>query len=268
MEHDKPPEMVRRGPRQGRRSCVAGVICVGAGLAGAQSNDAMKRSVPEASPGTTQLKPGTYSWFIDGLDRRPITFASQQYLHQHFWRRLWHLGPGRQDGGVEHHRRQRRGRCLRLRRTCQQYRQGDLVRRQAGRLGLPRLSLERKLLHHQACDRRRRAGRWFGGLGVRPSTAGHIVPGTYTWTATGGFSGSMSIASGNTYAITMSVDDSGTWAQGGSAFAFSIAEGTDEQGGCLEVGKVNTTGTAVGTTAKPGNWVCPVYGTHGTFVIS
>ena len=107
------------------------------------------------------------------------------------------------------------------------------------------------------------------GPGVRPSTAGHIVPGTYTsGPPTGGFSGSMSIASGNTYAITMSVDDAGTWAEGGSAFAFSIAEGTDEQGGCLEVGKVNTTGTAVGTTAKPGNWVCPVYGTHGTFVIS
>ena len=60
----------------GATVCLAGVICVGAGLAGAQSNDAMKRSVPEASPGATPLKPGTYNWFIDGLDRGTITFAS------------------------------------------------------------------------------------------------------------------------------------------------------------------------------------------------
>jgi hypothetical protein len=60
----------------GATVCLAGVICVGAGLADAQSNDAMKRPVPEASPGATPLKPGTYNWFIDGLDRGTITFAS------------------------------------------------------------------------------------------------------------------------------------------------------------------------------------------------
>ena len=80
--------------------CVAGVICVGAGLAGAQSNDAMKCSVPEASPGTTQLKPGTYSWFIDGLGPWDDHVRFQQPLHQHFWRRLWNPGlrPARRRG--------------------------------------------------------------------------------------------------------------------------------------------------------------------------
>ena len=252
----------------GATVCLAGAICVGASLAGAQSNDAMKRSVPEAPSGATPLKPGTYNWFIDGLDRGTITFASNNTYTSTFgddsgtWVQAGRtaglsITGGNDAGGV----------CVFAGHVSNT---GKAISYAAkpGDWACPGYGSSGTFYITKGAPA---AGEHTGALaraGVRPRTAGHIVPGTYTWTIEGDFSGSMSIASNNTYTITMSVDDSGTWAQGGSAFAFSISEGTDEQGRCLEVGKVNTTGTAVGTTAKPGNWVCPAFGTHGTFVIS
>ena len=253
----------------GATVCLAGLIGVGAGLASAQPNDAMKRSVPEESPDTTPLKPGTYNWFIDGLDGGTITFASNNTYTSTLdggdsgtWVQAGKttglsITGGNDAGGV----------CVFAGHVSNT---GKAISYAAkpGDWACPGFGSSGTFYINKGASA---AGEYTGALaraGVRPRTAGHIVPGTYTWTIDGDFSGSMNIASGNTYTITMSVDDSGTWAQGGSAFAFSISEGTDEQGGCLEVGKVNTTGTAVGTTAKPGNWVCPAYGTHGTFVIS
>ncbi len=247
---------------------LAGAVCVGASLAGAQSNDAMKRSVPEAPTGATPLKPGTYNWFIDGTDAGTITFASNNTYTSTFggdsgtWVQAGRtaglsITGGKDAGGV----------CVFAghvsntgKAIAYAAKPGDWACPGYGSSGIFYITKGAPAAgeHTDALAR----------TGVGPLTAGHIVPGTYTYTTTGGVIGSMSIASGNTYAITTSVDDSGTWAQGGSAFAFSISEGTDEQGNCLEVGKVNTTGTAVGTTAKPGNWVCPAFGTHGTFVIS
>ncbi len=78
-------------------------------------------------------------------------------------------------------------------------------------------------------------------------TAGAIVPGTYNWTLDGSVTKKISIASDNTFTSRLNHDDSGTWVQGGSAAAFSITGGTDRSGGCIFVGKVNHTGTAVGT---------------------
>ena len=248
--------------------CLAGVICVGAGLAGAQSNDAMKRSVLKAPPGATPLKPGTYNWFIDGLDRGTITFVSNNTYTSTFggdsgtWVQAGRtvglsITGGNDAGGV----------CVFAGHVSNTGKAISFAAK-PGDWACPGYGSSGTFYITKGAPA---AGELTGALaraGVRPRTAGHIVPGTYTWTIDGGFSGSMSIASGNTYTITMSVDDSGTWAQGGSAFAFSISDGTDEHGGCLEVGKVNTTGTAVGTTAKPGNWVCPAFGTRGTFVIN
>ncbi len=112
------------------------------------------------------------------------------------------------------------------------------------------------------------AGSAFARPGAAPATAGPIVPGSYTWTEDGYYSGSITIASGNTYTSTLTGDDSGSWAQAGNTFALNITGGPDSGIGCLEVGAVNSTGTAVGTTAKPGKWACPGTGTTGYFVIS
>ena len=98
-------------------------------------------------------------------------------------------------------------------------------------------------------------------------TAGKLLAGRYKWTEDGYYSGIMSIASNNTYTSTLSGNDTGTWVQSGSAASFTITGGVDSGIGCLEVGKVNQTGTAVGTTAKPGNWACPGTGTNGYFIL-
>jgi hypothetical protein len=252
----------------GATVCLAAVICVGAGLASAQSKGAMKRSLPEASSDATPLKPGTYNWFIDGVDVGTITFAANNTYTSTLdggdagtW-----VQAGETAGLSITSGNDAEGVCVFA---------GHVLNSKAmsyaakpGDWACPGVGSSGTFYIKKGAAAAGAHGAALASPGVRPNTAGHIVPGTYTWTSTGSVSGSMSIASGNTYAITMSVDDSGTWAQGGSAFAFSISEGTDEQGGCLEVGKVDTTGTAVGTTAKPGSWVCPAFRTHGFFVIS
>jgi hypothetical protein len=249
--------------------CLASVICLGAGLAGAQPNGAMKRSLPEASPDATALKPGTYHWFIDGVDGGIITFASNNTYTSTLdggdsgtWVQAGETAGLSITGGNDVD-----GVCVFAGHVIHNGKAMSFAAK-PGDWSCPGVGSSGTFYIKKGGAA---AGGYSAALAhavVRPRTAGHIVPGTYTWTSTGGVSGSMSIASGNTYAITMSVYDSGTWAQGGSAFAFSISDGTDEQGGCLEVGKVDTTGTSVGTTAKPGNWVCPAFRTHGFFVIS
>ncbi len=108
----------------------------------------------------------------------------------------------------------------------------------------------------------------FASMSARPATAGKMVLGTYTWTEDGYYSGQITLEKHNVYASTLSGNDSGGWIQAGSAAAVTIFAGVDSGIGCLEVGKVNHTGTAIGTTAKPGNWACPGTGTSGYFVIN
>jgi hypothetical protein len=110
-------------------------------------------------------------------------------------------------------------------------------------------------------------------LSAGPATAGTVRHGTYNWTVTGGFPGGkanrhITLATKNTFSSTLTHNDSGTWVQGGSAVALSITGGADGDAGCLFVGKGNHAGTAVGTMAKPGNWICPSYATNGTFFTS
>ncbi len=111
----------------------------------------------------------------------------------------------------------------------------------------------------------------FSRAGAVPATAGTVKPGTYRWTVNGGILGGkphrqITLAKNSTYTSTLSGNDSGTWVQGGSAVALSIHGGNDGDEGCLFVGKGNKTGTAIGTTAKPGHRVCPGYEESGTFV--
>jgi hypothetical protein len=108
----------------------------------------------------------------------------------------------------------------------------------------------------------------FATAGAVPMSAGKILAGKYKWLLDGDYPGVMKVASSNTYTSTLSTNDAGNWVQSGSAATFSINAGTDGGGGCLFAGKVNHTGTAVGTTAKPGDWVCPGYGTNGFFTLT
>ena len=136
-------------------------------------------------------------------------------------------------------------------------------------MGLPRLRVGRDLLH-QAVGWRGSAGLRgdaFARSGAVADPDGPVVPGTYTWTLDGDYSGAITFASGNTYTSTLSGNDSGAWVQAGKSVALSISGGTDGGGGCLMVGKGNKAGTAIGAK-KPGKWVCPGYGTSGTFVTS
>jgi hypothetical protein len=109
--------------------------------------------------------------------------------------------------------------------------------------------------------------------GASPATAGMVKNGTYNWTVDGSFPGGkpnrhITLAKTNIFTSTLTHNDSGTWVQGGSAVALSITGGSDGDAGCLFVGKGNHSGSAIGTSAKPGNWICPEYATSGTFTTS
>jgi hypothetical protein len=99
-----------------------------------------------------------------------------------------------------------------------------------------------------------------------------ITPGTYKWklTNSGDKSKGLTItfSAGNTYTSTLSTDDSGSWVEAGKAITFDITAGGDTGQDCLFAGKVSASGTSIGTTANPGTWVCPGYGTSGTWTAS
>ncbi len=101
-----------------------------------------------------------------------------------------------------------------------------------------------------------------------PATAGKVVLGTYKWTLDGDYSGKITFHKHNAFTSTLPDSASGAWVQGGSAVALTITGGPDRGGGCLFVAKGNHTGTAIGTSAQPGSWVCPGYTTSGYFVTS
>ncbi len=254
----------------GATVCLAGVICVGAGVAGAQSNDPMRHSVAAVSPDATALKLGTYQFVVNGSDLGTITFAAGSTFTSSFdsdagtW-----VQAGKTAGLVFTSGSDSAGGCVFAGHVSNT---GKAISSAAkpGDWACPGFESAGNfyIVKHVPAAAQATHGDVFARSSVRPATAGPIVPGTYLWTEDGYYSGNISIASGNTYTSTLSGNDSGAWVQGGSAFALSISGGVDSGIGCLEVGKVNTTGTAVGTTAKPGNWACPGTGTSGYFVIS
>ena len=248
---------------------LAGVMCMGAGLAGAQSSDAVRHSAPTVSP-SVKFKPGTYEWYNDGNPYGTITVAKHSVFSSTIasdtgtWVQsgktfgLYITGGGDASGD-----------CV-FAGKVKASGTGVSSASKPGNWACPGLSGGTFYIGPvpPEASATRANGNSFTSSSARPTTAGPLVPGTYLWTLDGYYTGNITFATGNTYTSTLTGDDSGGWVQGGSSIAITIAGGADGGGGCLQVGKVNAAGTAVGTSGSPGNWVCPGYATKGTFVIN
>ena len=97
-----------------------------------------------------------------------------------------------------------------------------------------------------------------------------LVVGTYNWFFNGSDVGTITFASNNTFTSTTAQSDSGTWVTTGNQIAMAItsSSGADDTEGIVFAGKVSTTGTAISSSAHPGNWASPGYGTMGTWYVS
>ncbi len=250
---------------------LAGVIGVGSGFAGAApSNDPMRHSAGTVSHNAIPFKPGKYSFFVNGANDGKIKFAAGNTFTAAIdgdsgtWVQTSNTAGMVFTGGSD-----AAGGCVFAGHVndtglniSTAAKPGNWACPGFGSSGTFYIAKASGATASQA------HGNVFARADAVPANAGPIVPGTYLWTEDGYYSGNITIASGNTYTSTLSGNDAGAWAQAGSAFAFSISSGVDSGIGCLEVGKVNASGTAVGTSAHPGNWACPGTGTTGTFVIS
>ena len=257
----------------GATACLFGLMGVGVGLAGAaQSVDPLQNATGEAgaaAPSAAPIVTGTYKFINNGVNIGTITFASANTFTASFdgdsgtW-----VQDAKNVGLVFSGGSDAAGGCV-FAGKANTTGTGIGNATAPGHWACPEFgttgSFYIKAGHTAATQARSDA---FARSGAVAATAGPIVPGSYTWTEDGFYSGSIAIASGNTYTSTLSGNDSGTWVQSGKTFSLSITGGVDSGIGCLEVGPVNSTGTAVGTTAKPGKWACPGTGTTGTFVIS
>ena len=255
---------------------LAGVLGVGPTLAGAQSigplrqsPGAMSPSPGAMSPGATPLMPGTYKLFIDGAKAASITFASDDTFKSPIdggdsgtW-----VQAGKTWGMVIAAGADAAAGCI-FAGHVDTSGMGISFASKPGQWTCPGLGSSGTfyVTARGAAVTPAMSGA-FTHSSVRPRTAGAIVPATYNWTLDNILTKRISIASNNTFTSRLSHDDSGTWVQGGSAAALSITGGTDGAGGCLFVGKVNHTGTAVGAEGKPANWVCPGFASEGSFVI-
>jgi hypothetical protein len=255
----------------GATVCLAGIVGVGAGLAGAApSGDAMRQASDAALPSHVPVVPGTYEWFVNGGAAGTISLASNNTFTSTVdtndsgtWEQagntfgMWITGGT--DGAAAcvfagHVNTTGTGMSTAAHPgswACPGY--GSSGTFYIG----PVAAASATQAHSDA----------FARLGVQPRTSANLLLGRYKWTEDGYYSGIMTIAAGNTYTSTLSGNDSGSWVQNGSAAAFSITGGVDSGIGCLSVGKVNTTGTDVGTATNPGNWACPGTGTTGYFVL-
>jgi hypothetical protein len=92
-----------------------------------------------------------------------------------------------------------------------------------------------------------------------------IVPKKYPWFINGEKAGKITFSSANTFTSTLPSDDAGYWVEAGSAITLDITSGTDTGQSCLFAGKVSTAGTSIGTSTSPGTWICPGYGSSGTW---
>jgi hypothetical protein len=253
----------------GTAIALAGVVGVGPALAGAQSNNVMRQSSGAVSPDAVPLKPGTYKLFIDGMKAASITFASDNSFTSPIdggdsgtW-----VQAGKTWGMVITGGADAAARCI-FAGHVDTLGTGISFAGKPGMWTCPGLGSSGTFYVTPRLGPATPAmSGAFTRSGVRPRTAGAIVPATYSWTLDGSVTKRILIASNNTYTSRLNQDDSGAWVQGGSASAFSITGGTDGAGGCLFVGKVNHTGTAVGTVEKPGNWVCPGFASDGNFDI-
>jgi hypothetical protein len=256
----------------GAAFAIAGVIAPGPALAGAQSNDAPGHSAHEVSPDAVAIVPGTYEWFLNGVDTGTITLAAGNTFtaveggDSGTWAQAGKTAALTITGGVD-----ASPGCI-FAGHVNSTGTGISYAAKPGRWICPGFHSGTFYIGPTSSGTTSQAhGDPLSGVGGVPATAGTVKPGTYRWKVNGGILGGkphrhITLASNSTYTSTLSSNDSGTWVQGGSAVALSIRLGNDGDEGCLFVGKGNTTGTAIGTTAKPGHWVCPGYEESGTFV--
>jgi hypothetical protein len=256
----------------GATVCLAGVIGLGTGLAGAApTDDVLQHSASAVEPNAVPFLPGTYEWYISGSAAGTITIASNNTFTAQIggdsgsWVQAGETfgmvitGGGDAGAGCTF-----AGHAITSTMVSYAAKPGHWACPGYGSTGtfyigpLPAVSASANQTH----------GDPFAVRGALPMTAGKILAGKYKWSLdSGALLGSMTLAAGNTYTSTLDGNDSGTWEQSGSAATFSILGGTDGGAGCLFVGKVNHTGTAVGTSTKPGNWVCPGI-SGGTFTLT
>jgi hypothetical protein len=255
----------------GATLCLAGVIGVGTGLAGAApTGDVLQHSASAVEPNAVPFLPGTYEWYVNGNADGTITIASNNTFTAQIggdsgtWVQagetfgLFITGGGDAAAGCVF-----AGHAITSTMVSYAAKPGHWACPGYGSTGtfyigpLPAVSASAAQVH----------GSPFAVHSVQPMAAGKILAGRYKWTEDGYYSGVMSVATKNTYTSTLSGNDAGTWVQSGSAASFAITSGVDSGIGCLETGKVNHTGTAVGTSTKPGNWACPGTGTTGYFIL-
>ncbi len=250
---------------------LVGVMSVGPGLAGAQSNGALRQSTSTVSPDAVPIVPGTYLWFVNGANAGSVTLASNNTFTSTVF--------GTNDSGTWAQNNKTAaltitagsdasGGCIFAGHVNDTGtgisfagKPGDWACTGYGTKGTFYIEPGPAVATSQA------HGAGFTGAGVTPATAGKVVLGKYKWTINGVLAGHITFAKHNLYTSTVDDGDSGPWVQGGSAVAFSITGGNDAGFGCLFVGKGNHTGTAIGTSPKPGSYVCPGFAS-GTFTTS
>jgi hypothetical protein len=104
----------------------------------------------------------------------------------------------------------------------------------------------------------------FAAHGVAPNTS--LVLGTYHWFVGGTKVGTITYASGNTWSSTY-LGAGGSWVQAGKSIAMAMTAGSAGTGDCIFAGKVAVTGTTINSASSPGAWICPLYGTTGTWYV-
>jgi hypothetical protein len=254
----------------GTTACLAAVVGLGAGLAGASSSsDTLRHSTGAVLPDATPIGSGTYEWYVNGSPDGTVTIAPNNTFTSSIgsdsgtWVQAGETfgmlitGGGDAGAGCIF-----AGHVLAANEVSYAAKPGHWV--------CPGFSSGTFYIAPvpPAASANQAQTDPFTVHGAVPMSAGKVLAGKYKWVLDGDYPGVMKVATTNTYTSTLSGNDSGTWEQSGSAASFSILGGNDGAGGCLMVGKVNHTGTAVGTSANPGNWVCPGYGSEGFFTLT
>ncbi len=106
-------------------------------------------------------------------------------------------------------------------------------------------------------------------VGSNPSASPAVVPataslgaGTYDFLINHSPGGTITLSSANSFTSTIGTNDGGNWVQSGKNIALNVTTGDDQAGNCVFVGKVSS------TSAAAGKWVCPGYGSDGTWSVA
>ncbi len=239
---------------------LVGVTGVGAGVAGAGTTNPFRHVAPAVKPGAAVV-PGTYDWILDRTNYGPITFTASN-----MWSASYDGDGGEWVQG---------GKAFAMDMTSgTDAPAGCLFAAKVGPGGTsivkgtfsctndatgiwsvaPAPSAAPAATH----------GRVFAAHGVAPRTS--LVLGSYKWFIHGAKAGTITYAADNAWSSTYT-GDGGFWVQSRKTVAMAMTAGNDRTGGCIFAGKVNTTGTGIGTATAPGAWVCPGFSSSGTWYV-